>query len=143
MNLKNEEPCPVCGRFNNRGLTVDTIILKNNLVLLIKRGAEPFKDFWALPGGFVEWNETVENAVKRETKEEVGVDVTNMELIGVYSNPNRHPKQCITLTYRVFIEGEPKPGDDAKEIKWQSIDNVSDELAFDHKKVIEEYLEKK
>jgi len=97
-------------------VTIDALIIKDNKILLIKRGADPFKGFWGTPGGYVEWDETVEDAVKREVKEELGLDTTSLKFVGLYSAPERHPKQCINVAYTVTVEGEPKSGDDAK--KW-------------------------
>ena|SRR6185369_10896059 len=142
MELKNNEPCPNCGRFANRGVTIDAVIARDGKILLIKRGVEPFKGFWALPGGYVEWDETVEDAVKREVLEETGLTVKSLKLIGVYSNPRRHPRQCIDVAYAAEIEGEVVAGDDATEFKWESIKNIS-ELAFDHGKIVNDYLNKK
>ena len=141
MELKNNEPCPSCGRYNNRGVTVDAVIVKDNKILLIKRGNEPFKGFWALPGGYVGWDETVEDAVKREVAEETGLIVKTLEMIGVYSNPARHPKQVIDVAFTVETEGKPKAGDDAIEVGWFDINDLP-ELAFDHEKIIGDYLNK-
>lgn len=141
MQLKNNEPCPSCGRYANRGLTIDAIIVRDGKILLIKRGAEPFKGFWALPGGYVDWDETVEDAVRREVAEETGLMVTSLELIGVFSKPERHPKQCIDVAFAVETMGEPKAGDDAVEIGWFGIKNLPP-LAFDHEKIIRDFLEK-
>ncbi|MDP1834026.1 MAG: NUDIX hydrolase [Candidatus Moranbacteria bacterium] len=142
MELSNNERCPECGRFNNRGTSIDAMIVNDDKILLIKRGANPFKGFWALPGGYVEWDESAEEAVGREVKEELGVIVESSNLIGVYSSPNRHPKQVIDMAYVVTISGSPKAGDDALEFEWYFFNDLPAELAFDHKKIIEDYLEK-
>lgn len=84
------------------------------------------------------WNETVEDAVKREVEEEVGCEVVSMSLIGVYSNPARHPKKVVDVAYKVEISGEPSPGDDAMEVQWASLDDLPSTLAFDHKQIIAE-----
>ncbi|MCS4541698.1 MAG: NUDIX hydrolase [Euryarchaeota archaeon] len=74
-------------------LTVDAIIQKNDgTIVLIKRKKEPFRECWALPGGFVECGETVEQAAKRESKEETGLDVSVTKLVNVYSDPMRDPR---------------------------------------------------
>jgi len=140
MKLKNNEPCPECGRFANRGVTIDALIIRDDKILLIKRNAEPFKGFWALPGGYVDWDEKVEDTVKREVLEEVSLNLISLDLIGIFSDPRRHPKQCIDIAYFVEAEGNVKAGDDASEYKWVAIDNLP-ELAFDHKKIIGYYLE--
>jgi len=138
-DIPNNQPCPHCGRYNNRAVTVDAVIIEGNKVLLIKRGVEPFKGYWALPGGHTDWDETVEDSVKREVKEEIGVEVASLKQIGLYSDPKRHPKQSINISYEVEIKGEPKAGDDAKECTWFELNDLP-ELAFDHKKIIEDYL---
>ena len=138
MELSNNEPCPKCGRFNNRGVSVDAVIIKDNKILLIKRGVNPFQGYWALPGGYVEWDESTEEAVAREVSEEIGLTVESCKLIGVYSSPDRHPKQVINIAYRVTTSGNPKAGDDASEYKWFSMDNMPDKLAFDHERIITE-----
>lgn len=141
MNLKNNEPCPSCGRYANRGLTIDAVIVRDDKVLLIKRGSEPFKGFWALPGGHVDWDETVEDAVRREVQEETGLAVTSLELIGVLSKPERHPKQCVSVAYVAQTTGDVKVGDDAVEFQWADVEELP-ELAFDHEEIIEKYLKK-
>lgn len=85
--LSKNEPCPHCGRFANRGVSIDAVILKNEEVLLIKRGVEPNKGFWGTPGGYVEWDESAEDAATREVKEETGLNVQNLKLVGVKSSP--------------------------------------------------------
>lgn len=63
MSLNNNEPCPVCGRYANRGVSIDAVILKYNKVLLIQRGVEPNKGLWGTPGGYVGWDESSEYTV--------------------------------------------------------------------------------
>ena len=133
------EPCPTCGAFTNRGVTIDAVIVKDGKILLIKRGVEPFKRYWGLIGGYVGWDETVEDAVRRELKEELGLDATSLRFIKLYSNPDRHPKQSIDMAYAVEVTGDPRPGDDAVDFHWYPIDALPNELAFDHKQIIEDY----
>ena len=133
--LSNNKPCPHCGRYNNRAATVDAVIIKDNKVLLIKRGSEPFRNYWGLPGGYVDWDETLEDAVKREVKEEVGATVISLKQMGIYSDPKRHPQQTIDVSYEVDIEGEIKAGDDAKEYKWFDLKELP-QLAFDHRQIM-------
>jgi ADP-ribose pyrophosphatase YjhB (NUDIX family) len=140
VQLSNKESCPHCSRFANRGVTIDAIIVKDSEILLVKRGRDPFKGFWALPGGYVDWDETVENAVAREVREETSLLVKNLKLLKIYSNPARHPKQCIDLAFVVEAEGVPKHGDDAQELLWVSLERLPKTLAFDHKQIIEDYL---
>ena len=138
--LSHNEPCPHCGRYANRGVTIDAIIVKGGNILLIKRGSEPFKGFWALPGGYVGWDETIADAVRREVQEELGVRAISVKELGIYSDPKRHPKQCINIPHVVDIEGEPRAGDDAMEFKYFPLNATPELLAFDHKKLIQDYL---
>lgn len=137
MKLKRNDPCPTCGRFDNRGVSIDAVIIKDTKILLIKRGSQPYKGFWGTPGGYVDWDESAEETVKREVKEETGLEVIKTSLIGVYSNPTRHPKQTINIVYIAYVaSGEAKASDDATEVKWFPISELPNELAFDHKQNI-------
>lgn len=131
--LAKNDPCPHCGRYENRGVTIDAVIIKNNKVLLIKRGAEPDKGLWGVPGGYVGWDETTEDTVKREVKEETNLDVKSLKLIGVSSSPKRHPKQVINVVYLVIDDGEAKHGDDAQDLQWFDLNNLPAKMALDHK----------
>lgn len=140
MTLKPNEPCPHCGRYLNRWVTVDAIIIQDKQILLILRGTEPFKDFWALPGGLVDWDETIAEAIKREVKEELGLTVVSQKELGVYSDPARSPHQTINIAFFVEVEGEPQAGDDAKACQYFPLDKLPEEMAFDHKKIVEDFL---
>ena len=122
-------------------LTVDTVITQNNSVVLIMRKNPPFKGSWALPGGFVEYGETVEMAAIRETKEETGLDIELDGIVGVYSDPNRDPRgHIISICFLGHkIGGELAADTDAADIQCMGIDEVSEtELAFDHHKILED-----
>ena len=135
------EPCPECGNFTNRGLSIDAVIIKDKKILLIKRGLDPYKGFWATPGGYVGWDETIEETVKREVKEETCLDVSNLIFVGVYSSPKRHPKQVINVVYLVEVKnGKVRVSDDAVDARWFSINKIPNELAFDHRKNIKNAL---
>jgi 8-oxo-dGTP diphosphatase len=136
-NLKRDEVCPHCGRFANRGVSVDAVIIKDDRVLLIQRGVEPNKGFWGTPGGYVEWDESTEDTVRREVEEETGLKVKRVRLIGVYSLPDRHPKQVINVLYIAEVEDdEPKAGDDAQDIRWFLLDSLPEQMALDHRQNI-------
>ena len=120
------------------------INLNEDKILLIKRKNNPYKNKWALPGGFVEYGERVENTVVREVLEETGLKTTVKEIIGVYSDPNRDPRgHTITIVYLLdFINGELKSGDDAADAKFFNLDDLPD-LAFDHDKIINDIIRRK
>lgn len=119
------------------GLTVDCVIFSDDRVVLIRRKHEPFVGQYALPGGFVEWGETVEAACARELKEETSLEVHNLRLIGVYSRPDRDPRgHTVTVAYMGEADvSRMKAGDDAAEVElvadWQS-----QHIAFDHAEII-------
>ncbi len=122
-------------------LAVDIIILFDNKLVLIKRAREPFSDFFALPGGFVEYGETVENAAIREAKEETGLDISNMSLLGIYSKPDRDPRgHTVSIVFHGNGSGTPKAGDDAKELFLFDINQIPTNLAFDHNKITQDFL---
>jgi 8-oxo-dGTP diphosphatase len=125
--------------FPTRPVTVDCVVFDGESVVLIKRGHEPFKDYYALPGGFVEPNESVEDACRRETLEETGLVVERLKMIGVYSEPSRDAIRH-TVAVAFFAEANIstlKAGDDAKSV--ELVENWRDlPIAFDHKKIIED-----
>lgn len=122
-------------------LAVDILILFNNKLVLIKRGKEPFKDSFAIPGGFVEYGETVESAAIREAKEETDLEVAELSLLGIYSDPNRDPRgHTISIVFHSKGIGIPKAGSDAKELFLFELDKVPDNLAFDHNKIIQDFM---
>ena len=101
-------------------VTVDVVIKRRNgKFVLVKRANDPFKDFWALPGGFVEYGETVEQAAIREVKEETGLDVELLGILGVYSEPNRDPRgHTISIVFLALEKGgKLKAASDAKQVK--------------------------
>ena len=107
---------------------------------MIRRGSEPFRGRWALPGGFVEVGETVEEAADREAAEETGLAVEVARLVGVYSDPERDPRGhnvSVAFIARV-LSGELSADTDASEVAVVDPDSV--ELAFDHRKIIEDAL---
>ena len=129
---------------NKIAVTVDSVVFcKVNSqfkVLLIQRKNDPFKDEWALPGGFVEEGEDLETAAKRELKEETGVKVDSMEQIKAFGKPGRDPRgHTISIAFlsRIFCEEDLNPSDDAKAAQWFEIEKLPDmKLAFDHDEII-------
>ena len=125
-------------------VTVDGIILNNGKILLIRRNRQPFKGRWALPGGFVEYGETTEDAVVREVYEETGLKTRIRDLAGVYSDPNRDPRgHTISIVYSLeIIDGRLKGGDDASDAQFFDVKKLPC-LSFDHNRIIKEFLEGK
>lgn len=122
-----------------RPLAVDAIILRDNQILLIRRGNEPFKGMLALPGGFVEPDETAEEAVVREVREETGLDVVLLGLVGVYSKPGRDPRgPVVSICYVAKATGGSLgASSDASQIEMHPPD-ILPQLAFDHNRMIED-----
>jgi 8-oxo-dGTP diphosphatase len=115
-------------------------------VLLIQRKYPPFKDLWALPGGFVMEEESLEKAVQRELEEETGIRVNYLEQLYTFGDPKRDPrKRVISVSYFALVKSslyqEIKASTDAEDVKWFSIKQLP-KLAFDHKKIVEIAIER-
>ncbi len=122
-------------------LAVDVIIEINGGIILIKRKNPPFG--WAIPGGFVDCGETIEQAVIREAKEETGLDIENVRQFHTYSDPKRDPRHhTVSIIFIASASGTPNAGDDAKEAEIFIRDSLPDNLAFDHMQILDDYFEK-
>jgi 8-oxo-dGTP diphosphatase len=121
------------------GLAVDCIILLDGKVLLIHRRNPPHG--WALPGGFVEYGETVEDAVRREMKEETGLDLQDLRQFRVYSDPARDPRgHVVSVVFAARGIGKPEAGDDADRYRLIDLSAVPEsELVFDHAKILADF----
>jgi len=118
-------------------LTVDALILYDGKLVLIRRLNPPYENDFALPGGFVEVGETVEAAAVREAKEETGLDIELIKLLGVYSEPSRDPRgHTVTVCYLAKGLGKLKAGSDAKDIRLFGLNEIP-KLAFDHNIIVE------
>lgn len=118
-------------------LTVDAVWIHRGRVLLVERGRPPFRGMWALPGGFVEPEETVEAALARELREETGLAGHAGQIVGVYSGPNRDPRKP-TATVAFLVQGTPrapKGGSDAARASWVPL-AAAEPLAFDHDRIL-------
>ena len=111
-------------------------------IVLIERKNPPHG--WALPGGFVDYGETLEQAAVREAKEETSLDVQLKRQFHTYSDPDRDPRQhTIATVFVATAQGQPKAQDDAQEIGIFSRDEIDFTLAFDHNRILEDYFEQK
>ena len=132
-------------------LTVDAIVFgyskqEGVSVLLIKRKYPPFKDSWALPGGFVLEKESLEEAVKRELLEETGITVNYLEQLYTFGDPNRDPRQrIVSVAYFALVKSalfqQLKASTDADEARWFNINKLPS-LAFDHKEIVKKAIER-
>lgn len=130
-------------RYVNPASTVDLIVPYEGGIVLIKRKHDPFKDHWALPGGFLELGkETLEEAAARELFEETSLrtDPNKLRLIGVYSDPQRDPRgHVIAHAYEARnYSGELRANDDAAEVR--VFRELPDKLAFDHSRILNDYF---
>lgn len=135
--------CPECGaavvRYRNPFPTVDIIIRCGNSIVLIERKNEPRG--WALPGGFVDYGESLEQAAVREALEETGLRISELRQFGAYSDPSRDPRQHnISVVFTARADGTPEGGDDAARARWFSLDELPRDLCFDHGRILADYL---
>jgi 8-oxo-dGTP diphosphatase len=125
--------------------TVDLIVRKSEMILLEQRGRPPFQNQHCLPGGHIEFGETVEDAALRELEEETTVMAELIAILGVYSDPRRDPRgqRISTVFIADWLSGEPEGRDDAKTAKWYETSEVTRLLpimAFDHAQVVGDYF---
>jgi ADP-ribose pyrophosphatase YjhB (NUDIX family) len=159
--MKEQLLCPHCGkpvtRYRNPFPTVDIIIEMESYtpegaapenepvyppsIVLIKRKNPPHG--WALPGGFVDYGETLESAANREAREETGLDVALSYQLGAYSDPSRDPRHhSISVVFVAKAFGKPIAADDAEEVGIFNDDNLPEPLVFDHEKILRDYFKK-
>jgi len=118
--------------------TVDVIVDINGKVVLIKRKNPPL--LWALPGGFIDYNESAEDAAAREIREETGLEITNLKQFHCYSDPERDPRfHTVTIVFTARSTGTPSAGDDAAGAGLFDAENLPLPLAFDHEDILKDY----
>ena len=136
--------CPACGtsveKYKNPVPTVDIIIeIEGKGIVLIKRKNPPYG--WAIPGGFIDYGESIEKAALREAKEEVSLEVDLIEQLHTYSDPARDKRHhTITTVYIAKATGEPAADDDALEVGIFNEANLPEPLVFDHAKILKDYF---
>jgi 8-oxo-dGTP diphosphatase len=125
-------------------LTVDAVIVKDREIVLIRRKRKPFQGQYALPGGFVEYGETVEAALRREVLEETGLVVQIESLVGVYSDPRRDPRgHVVTVAFTAsVVEGTLAGGSDAATTMLWDVSKLP-RLAFDHAQIVQDALQRR
>ncbi|PLX76722.1 MAG: NUDIX hydrolase [Desulfuromonas sp.] len=141
--MKDQLQCPSCGnevlRYRSPFPTVDVIVLIENQVVLIERGNEP--KGWALPGGFVDYGESLEQAAYREVAEETGLTLVDLRQFRAYSDPARDPRQHnISMVFIASGEGELRAGDDAAAAKLFPLEQLPHPLCFDHSLILADYI---
>jgi len=125
--------------YRNPLVTVDTIIEMNGGIVLIERRNPPYG--WALPGGFVDYGESLESAATREAKEETSLTVTLEEQFHTYSSPDRDPRHhTISTVFIARSHGKPMADDDAKRIGIFTKNHLPEPIVFDHRRIIDDYF---
>ena len=130
-------------QYPRSSVTADAVLFAEKegqmYVLLIQRGNDPYKGYWAFPGGFLNMDETVARCAERELEEETGIVLTGMQLSGIYSDVERDPRgRVITAAYTAMTTmPEAIAADDAAAAKWWPI-NALPKLAFDHKTILKD-----
>ena len=128
-------------QYPRASVTADAVLFAEKegqmYVLLIQRGNDPYKGYWAFPGGFLNMDETVARCAERELEEETGIVLTGMQLVGVYSDVERDPRgRVITAAYAAMTTmPEATAADDAAVAKWWPL-NALPQLAFDHETIL-------
>lgn len=168
LKMKDYFPCPHCGkpafRYRNPFPTVDIIIEVNSVsqgadnklnsawenpdkslnetgIVLIRRKNPPYG--WALPGGFVDYGESLETAATREAFEETSLKVTLLFQLGAYSDPKRDPRHhSISVVFVARAAGLPVAADDAAEVGVFTKDTLPEKMVFDHGQILKDYFEK-
>ncbi|NOX61044.1 MAG: NUDIX hydrolase [Chloroflexi bacterium] len=127
--------CPECGfiHFRDPKLAVGAVVMQNGRVLLIRRGVVPRIGYWAVPSGFVEYDEQPREALKREVEEETGLRVAVGRVLEVYRLADPNKQGAFLLFEATVVGGELRPGDDVTEARWFGPDDAPwDALAFEH-----------
>jgi len=117
-------------------IAVDGVLFKDGSVLMVKRVQEPYKGYWAVPGGFVEYKEKLEHAIVREVKEESGLNVKTKGIVGIYADPNRDPRgHVISICFLLKLAGgKIKTSDETSDVKF--FKKLPGKISLDYRKMI-------
>jgi len=141
--MKEHLTCPACGavvdKYVNPIPAVDVIVeLEGRGVVLVERRNPPHG--WALPGGFVDYGESLEQAARREAEEEISLKVEDLRQFRAYSDPARDPRHhTISVVFIARAKGEPRGGDDARRTEVFPLDELPDNIVFDHATILNDY----
>ena len=138
--------CPVCGNvtkiYKNPYPTADVIVETAAGIVLVRRKNPPHG--WAIPGGFIDYGETAEEAAVREIKEETGLEIYDLQQFHVYSDPKRDPRfHTLTVVFTAKSSGKLLAGDDAADAAVFFENNLPSPIVFDHENIIQDYFKKK
>jgi 8-oxo-dGTP diphosphatase len=140
--MKKTRRKPFCYEYPRPAVTVDIVVVTNEeppRVLLIRRKHEPFAGKWAIPGGFVDMDESLEHAARRELREETGIHAGRLQQLATFGDPGRDPRgRTISVVYLGRVDParvQPRADDDAAEVGWHGLDRLPP-LAFDHRRIL-------
>ena len=135
--------CDCCARFNTRNITCSGISVINHQILMILRRQNPQKGWWALPGGYLDWDETIEACIVREFTEETGYQAKPNRLLGIYSRPDRDPdgRQNVDCCFELKLSRQThQPDHEVAQLKFFPLNQLPEKIAFDHRQMITDYL---
>ena len=142
--MKREAPAGVWKTMLSRFpmIVVDGILVKDGRICLVKRSTRPFKNYWALPGGFVEKGETLQHAIVREVFEETGLRAKVLGFVNIYDSPKRDPRgHAVSIAFLLKrTGGRMKTSNETSEVKFFPESKLPKNIAFDHRKIIEDAL---
>ena len=137
------EFCDCCKRYNTRNCTVTILCPRDNHVLLIKRAQDPQAGAWAMPGGYLDWDETLAQAAARELREETGLIANTLTFFGLYDDPHRDNdgRQNVDHLFIATLKTTAikKDPNEIIDVQWFPNDQLPDDIAFDHRQMMEAY----